>query len=177
VRSLLLLGLFVTIAYVRLPGFMPSVVFADSIDEQARAIEKQLQCPVCNGSTVADSPSDLAGQMRVVIRQKVAAGESRDAIIQYFVDRYGDSILMEPPRRGIGLAVWLAPVVILMIGLIILITVLRGWVRPRRASVTAPVAIEPIYTNGTIHAETQADRPASTLDRVQRELDQYRRDA
>ena len=47
-----------------------------------------------------------------MIRQKVAAGETRDQIIQYFVDRYGDSILIEPPRHGIGLAVWLGPVII-----------------------------------------------------------------
>jgi cytochrome c-type biogenesis protein CcmH len=152
------------------------VALADSIDEQARAIEKQLQCPICNGSTVADSPSDLAGQMRVVIRQKVEAGESRDQIIQYFVDRYGDSILVEPPRRGIGLVVWLAPIIILAVGLIILITVLRGWVRPRRAAAASPLTIEPVYTNGTAHAAPSPRGPAPALDRVQRELDQYRRD-
>src|SRR5438552_2201321 len=106
-RSLLLAGLIVTLLTVASPALIGSMVLAQTVDEQARAIEKELQCPICNGSTVADSPSDLAGQMRTVIRQKVAAGESRDAIIQYFVDRYGDSILMEPPRRGIGLAVWL----------------------------------------------------------------------
>ena len=170
-RSLALLGLLVVVLALFASAATAS---ADAVDEQTRSIAKELQCPVCNGSTVADSPSDLAGQMRVVIRQKVEAGESRDQIVQYFVDRYGDSILVEPPRRGIGLVVWLAPVIILGVGLIILASVLRGWVRPRRTTATAPVAIGPVHRNGTSHADVGG--PVSALDRVQSELDQYRRD-
>jgi cytochrome c-type biogenesis protein CcmH len=173
-RSLMLLRVLLVVVALAVPAIGVSVARADSVDEESREIAKQLQCPVCNGSTVADSPSELAGQMRTVIRQKVEGGESRDAIIQYFVDRYGDSILMEPPRRGIGLAVWLAPIVMLVVGALILMSVLRGWVRPRRPVVAAPVTIEPIHRNGT--AEGLAHASASTLDRVQSELDQYRRD-
>jgi len=173
-----LLGLFVIVLALAGPWLIVMPAFADTVDEQTREIAKQLQCPVCNGSTVADSPSDLAGQMRSVIRQKVEAGESRDAIVQYFVDRYGDSILIEPPRRGFGLAVWLAPIVMLVVGVIILTSVLRGWVRPRRptpGTVAPTIAVEPVHLNGTLHA--LADEPVSALDRVQSELDQYRRDA
>src|SRR5689334_16899498 len=143
-RTVLSIGLFAVV--LALSGVLLAVgpALADTVDEQAREIAKQLQCPICNGSTVADSPSDLAAQMRVVIRQKVEAGESRDQIIQYFVDRYGDSILMEPPRRGFGLAVWIAPIVILVAGAVILATVLRGWVRPRRPVVSATAAALPV---------------------------------
>jgi cytochrome c-type biogenesis protein CcmH len=177
VRSLSLIGLFVLLLALACPVFVASVAHADTVDEQSREIAKQLQCPVCNGSTVADSPSDLAGQMRAVIRQKVEAGESRDAIVQFFVDRYGDSILIEPPRRGFGLAVWLAPIVMLVVGLVILTMVLRGWVRQgwTPTATSAAVAVEPVHVNGTAHA--MDEKPVSTLDRVQSELDQYRRDA
>ena len=67
-----LLGLFVIVLALAGPWLIVMPAFADTVDEQTREIAKQLQCPVCNGSTVADSPSDLAGQMRSVIRQKVS---------------------------------------------------------------------------------------------------------
>src|SRR4051812_28459748 len=174
-RRYVLAGLVVTLLLLLSPAFAISSALAQTVDEQARDIAKQLQCPICNGSSVADSPSDLAGQMRTVIHQKVAAGESRDQIIQDFLDRYGDSILFEPPRHGIGLAVWLGPVLILLVGAAILLTVLRGWVRPRRATAPVAVPIEPVHRNGTAHADDP--HPASALDRVQSELEQFRREA
>ena len=85
------------------------VVHADALDDETRRIGKQLQCPVCSGAAVSDSPSELAGQMRTVIRAKLRAGESEEQIVTYFVERYGDGVLIEPPRRGIGLVVWVVP--------------------------------------------------------------------
>jgi len=155
--------------------FGVATVAAQSVEEQSREIAKHLQCPVCNGSTVADSPSDLAAQMRVVIRQKVEAGESREQIIQYFVDRYGDSILVEPPRRGIGLAVWVTPVVILVVGALILWLVLRGWVHARQQTSPMIGPSEPVHQNGV--AESDSVSAGTPLDRVRAELDQYRREA
>src|SRR5436190_14187060 len=154
-----------------IPAWAP--VHADTLDEETRQIAKQLQCPVCSGSSVADSPSDLAGQMRGVIRSKLEAGESREAIVQYFVDRYGDSILIEPPRRGFGLAVWLAPVAILVVGAILLGSLLRAWLRPRWSA--APAAPGPAHRNGVVTASGPAG--GSSMDRVQAELERYRRES
>ena len=95
---------------------LAQAVHADQIEDETRQIGKQLQCPVCAGAPVSDSPSELAGQMRSVIRSKLQAGESEEQIIAYFVERYGESVLIEPPRRGLGLAVWLAPMVMLLVG-------------------------------------------------------------
>lgn len=92
---------------------------ADDLDARARAIGSALRCPVCQAQSVADSPSELAGQMRALIRQKVAAGESREAILGYFVDRYGEDVLLEPPARGFGLVVWSAPVLLLAGGALV----------------------------------------------------------
>ncbi len=86
-------------------------------DALAHAIAEDLACPVCHGQSVADSSSQLAGQMRDVIHQKVAAGESRDAIERYFVDAYGDAILLNPPRHGFWLLIWLVPVAFVAVGL------------------------------------------------------------
>jgi cytochrome c-type biogenesis protein CcmH len=158
-----------------------SVAHADTLEEQARHVAKQLQCPVCNGSSVADSPSDLAGQMRGIIRSKLEAGESEDEIIAYFVERYGDSILMEPPRRGIGLVVWLAPLGILAAGALVLVTILRGWIRPRWSVAVAPAAPDPAYRNGVASrngaASAHGPGGTSTLDRVTAEFERYRRES
>jgi len=87
-------------------------------DPQARAqaIAAQLRCPVCQNESVADSPSELAAQMRTLIREKVAAGDTDQQIVDYFVSKYGEWILLEPPRRGLLWIVWLAPAVALLGG-------------------------------------------------------------
>jgi cytochrome c-type biogenesis protein CcmH/NrfF len=160
---------------------LPRVAHADPLDDETRRIAKQLQCPVCSGQPVSDSPAELAGQMRSVIRARLEAGETEEQIIAYFVERYGDGVLIEPPRRGIGLAVWLAPLGVLAVGAVLLWRLLRSWLRPRRTpslvSGTAPAAsISPAapYRNGTAHAETPA--PVSSVDRARAELDRFRRE-
>jgi len=92
-----------------LAAVLASGARADSAEDEARRIGQEIQCPVCQGLSVADSPSQLATQMRGIIRSKLEAGEDRDAIVAYFVARYGESILMTPPRSGAGLGIWLAP--------------------------------------------------------------------
>lgn len=85
----------------------PSALAEDSVDQQTMEIARLLKCPVCQNLSVADSPSQLASQMRDIIRQKVAAGESRDQILAYFVGIYGEGILNYPPASGFtGLAWW-----------------------------------------------------------------------
>src|SRR5947207_3167206 len=121
--------LLLVLACLALWAFLPGPVAADELDDQVRAIAKELRCPVCQGETVADSNAQISVQMRGIIREKLAAGESRDQIIQYFVDRYGEGILASPPRRGFTLGVWLAPVVALLVGLVVVGVVLRGWYR------------------------------------------------
>jgi len=88
-----------------------------TIDDEALAIANELQCPVCQNVTVAYSGSQLAGQMRQLIHQKLEQGQSRNQIIQYFVTRYGDGILENPPKRGLTLLAWLLPVFGLALGL------------------------------------------------------------
>jgi cytochrome c-type biogenesis protein CcmH len=90
---------------------------SQSLDDQALAIANQLQCPVCENVTVAYSTSTLAGQMRQVIRDKLAQGQTRDQIMQYFVDRYGEAILTQPPKHGLNLLVWILPAAGLLAGL------------------------------------------------------------
>ncbi len=124
---------------------------ADSLDDQARRIGKMLQCPVCSGVSIAESPSDLAHEMMKVVRSKLEQGETEEQIVQYFVERYGEGVLREPPRRGTALLVWSLPPLILVLGTIVLYTVLRSW--NRRTSLAA-------ILNG--HATRSVGRPSKT---------------
>jgi cytochrome c-type biogenesis protein CcmH len=120
-------------------ALLPLVVRADATDDAVRRIALQLQCPVCEGSTVADSGSGLAADMRSVIRSRVMAGESDQQILDEFVASYGDGILTEPPKRGISLGVWFGPVIGLAIGVAVLVFVLSSW-RQRAPAVATPEA-------------------------------------
>jgi cytochrome c-type biogenesis protein CcmH len=111
---------------------MAATVHADALDEGVRRVALQLQCPVCEGETVADSPSGLANDMRGVIRTRLTAGEPDQQILDEFVASYGDSILTEPPKRGISLGVWIGPVVGVVLGAALVTLLLRSW---RRAPV------------------------------------------
>ena len=109
---------------------MPRLVRADALDDGVRRVGAQLMCPVCEGETVADSPSGLAADMRSVIRSRLAAGESDAQILDEFVASYGDSILTDPPKRGVSLGVWVGPIVAVATGIAVLSALLRSWRRP-----------------------------------------------
>lgn len=107
---------------------------AQEVDVRAQRVASKLRCPVCQNESVADSQSELSAQMRTLIREKLAAGETEDQIIRYFVSRYGEWILLEPPRQGVLWFVWLAPAAALLGGATVVIAYLRRTVRPRPLS-------------------------------------------
>ena len=170
-----------TIALLLLVGAVARIAHADAVDDETRRIGKQLQCPVCSGAPVSDSPSELAGQMRTVIRAKLEAGESDSQIIAYFVERYGEGVLVEPPRHGIALIAWLGPIAMLLVGALVLWRLLAGWLRPRwsTAIVGGPLTVAGPLTahrNGTASAATD-DTATTPVDRARAELDRFRREA
>ena len=124
-------------------GLAATIVSAQvSVDERTVTdIAAQLRCVVCQSLSVADSPSETAHQMRGVIRERLAAGETPDQIKAYFVEKYGEWILLAPPRRGFNLLVWIVPYAGLLAGVLLVIVVVRRW--SRRAA-TASVAPPPV---------------------------------
>ena len=118
----------------------PAPVLAQSaaLDEEVRAIASRLRCPVCQNESVADSPSELAAQMRALIRTKREEGESPEAIVAYFVSRYGEWILLDPPRQGLGWILWAAPAVVLVMGLAAAARFIRSRVRPASTEADSP---------------------------------------
>jgi cytochrome c-type biogenesis protein CcmH len=87
-----------------------------TVDPRVAEIARELRCPICQNLSVADSPTELATQMRALIEEKLQAGESPEAIKAYFVSKYGDWILLKPKREGFTWLVWLLPVAGLLVG-------------------------------------------------------------
>ncbi|HEX9818578.1 MAG TPA: cytochrome c-type biogenesis protein [Methylomirabilota bacterium] len=101
-------------------------------DPQVYEVAAELRCVVCQNLSVADSPSEMATQMRAIVRERLAAGDTPAQVRQYFVERYGEWILLSPPRRGFNLLVWLAPLVAVVVGLGLVALLLRRWTARRR---------------------------------------------
>lgn len=82
----------------------------------ATALMQDIRCLVCQGQSVADSDAELAGDMRSLIRQRIAAGESPEAVRAWLVERYGDWVTFDPPMKPLTWPLWVAPIVILAAG-------------------------------------------------------------
>lgn len=104
----------------------PGMVHEDPLDRQVLEISKDLRCAVCQNQPVSESNADLAKDMRKIIREQLQAGKSREQIVEYFVTRYGDYVLMKPPAERAGLLLWLAP------PLVLALLAMGGWLFMRR---------------------------------------------
>ena|SRR5437588_2161806 len=98
-----------------------------TLDQRVHDVGAQLKCPICQGESVADSPSQLAQQMRGVIRQQLQSGKSEQQVIQYFQASYGEQIVWSPPWQGFSLLAWLVPIGLMLGGTVLLFFVLRDW--------------------------------------------------
>jgi cytochrome c-type biogenesis protein CcmH len=107
-------------------------------EEAVQAIAGQLRCVVCQNLSVADSPSEMATQMRNLIRERLAAGDRPEQVMAYFVQRYGDWVLLAPPARGLNLVLWLAPFGAVVGGLAIALTLAHRWRRRPAPAADAP---------------------------------------
>ena len=105
-----------------------------SFEREALALDKRLICPVCPGETLDQSRAELAKQMRLVVREKLTAGEPREQILRFFVDRYGPGVLAQPPKGGFNLLAWLVPPLVVLGGVATLWVVLRRMGRRSRDS-------------------------------------------
>ena len=95
--------------------FAISCGFQETDEEIAQRIDRTLMCPVCPAQTLDQSQSELAKQMKSVIRSQLSEGKTDQEIIDYFVQRYGEEVLSSPPKSGSTLIAWITPVVILIL--------------------------------------------------------------
>jgi len=107
----------------------------------AYRIGKLLRCPVCQGLSIADSNAEGAVMIQNRIEEMVAAGYDQQQIQDYFVDKYGEWILLEPPPEGLNLLIWLGPAGALSIGLIGLLLNYRKSTQPVVTTATARTTV------------------------------------
>ncbi len=101
---------------------------ADSVLEaRTAAVASQLRCPVCQGLSIQDSPSELSQQMRAVVKDQLRAGKTPDEVKAYFISKYGEWILLEPPAHGINILVYALPLLVIAAGLGIIVVAVRKW--------------------------------------------------
>ena len=85
-------------------------------EAQAQALMQTLRCVVCQQASIADSSADMAGEMRALVRQRLAAGEKPEAVRAFLVSRYGPWISFRPPVSAATSLLWIAPVLVLGVG-------------------------------------------------------------
>ena len=126
------------------------------LDEQVRRIAAELRCVVCQNLSVADSPSEVAKQMRELVREQVQQGKSPEQIKAYFVSKYGEWVLLSPTPKGFSLLVWVLPFVAVGAGIIFVFFVIRRWVHKKNRLQLATV--EPALIE-RVQREVAAEKP------------------
>lgn len=126
-----------------------------SLSDRTMAVARDLRCLVCQGESVADSPSGFSQGIRGEIRRRLQAGETPDQIKSFLVAKYGDKILLAPPTNGIGDFAWLAPPVLVVAGAVLLLLLVYDW---RQHGRTEPSAVRDEYLE-RVRAELAAGGP------------------
>lgn len=106
---------------------------SDELEARYHALSQELRCPKCQNQNIADSNAPISQDLRQLLYQQLEAGADDEEILDYMVARYGEFVRYRPSADGATLWLWLAPVVLLLLGGLVLILVLRQ-------SRTAPTA-------------------------------------
>ena len=133
-------------------------VLTPSPDEVAR-VSRELYCPLCPGVRLDTCDLPLCDQMRGVIRQRLAAGETTEQIKAYFVEQYGQVVLGVPPKRGGTILAWVLPFLVVLVAGGWVYFLARRWTRQRAAEKTEAPVPQPL--------------PAEYLERLERDLEQF----
>jgi cytochrome c-type biogenesis protein CcmH len=112
----------------------PDEVLADAgLEARARAISRNLRCPVCQGESIDDSNAPISRDLRLVVRERLVAGDTDAQVLDFIISRYGEFVLFSPKPEGANLILWLAGPALLLVGGLGAF----GYVR-RRGQVVAP---------------------------------------
>lgn len=112
----------------------------EALEAETERIGSLVRCPVCQGLSVTDSPAPMAQKMKAQTRDLIAEGYTEEQILSYFERSYGEFVLLRPPLRGINWLVWLAPGILLLIGLVVVFLFFRR--SATRTADNASIAVE-----------------------------------
>ena len=133
-RAVTIIGVFSVVCWLAiiLPRFADAVVFesrtfnSDSEAERYRTLIAELRCLVCQNQNLADSDAGLAADLRNEVHAMIVDGASDQDIVDFMVARYGDFVLYRPPIKATTVALWGAPLILTVIGLVLLVRVIRN---------------------------------------------------
>ena len=118
----------------------PSEMLKDpGLEARAQHLGKELRCLVCQNESIEDSNADLAKDLRIIVRERIAQGQSDEQVRAFVVDRYGDYVLLKPPFKASTLVLWVGPFVFFLAGLAAVVAFFR-----RRGVSAAPPAPAPL---------------------------------
>lgn len=109
----------ILLAFLASPAFavQPDELLPDpALEARAREISQSLRCPVCQGENIDDSNATISRDLRILVRERLVAGDSNDQVIDFIVDRYGEFVLFEPRATGANWLLWLAGPAMLLLG-------------------------------------------------------------
>jgi cytochrome c-type biogenesis protein CcmH len=116
-RWLLLILALLIVPLASAQAIEPHEILADPVLEaRARALSKELRCPVCQNQSLDDSDADIAKDLRRIVRERLLAGDSDTAVKEHLVARYGDYVLLEPPMKPVTWALWFGPAAVVGLG-------------------------------------------------------------
>ena len=139
---LILLLLAVTVAAPAMAVEPHEILNDRALEARARDISKILRCLVCQNQSIDDSNAGLARDLRVIVRERLTAGDSDDAVIAFVTSRYGDFVLLKPPFKSTTYLLWGGPGIILLIGLVAVVVTFRR--RAAQLSDAAPLTDDEI---------------------------------
>ena len=108
------------VLFASLPALavQPDEILDDpKLEARAREVGKELRCLVCQNQSIDDSDADLARDLRVLVRERIVAGDSNQEVIDYVVSRYGDFVLLNPPFKLKTYALWFGPGILILFGI------------------------------------------------------------
>jgi cytochrome c-type biogenesis protein CcmH len=112
----------------------PDEMLADpALEARARDISRDIRCPVCQGETIDDSSAPISRDLRIIIRERLVAGDTDAEVVDYIVARYGEFVLYNPRATGSNLILWLAGPVLLLAGIGVAVASQRRRVVPEAA--------------------------------------------
>ena len=127
------------------------------LEARARALSQELRCLVCQNQSIDDSAAPLAHDLRVILRERLAAGDTDKQAVDYLVARYGDFVLLKPPFQPDTWALWLGPLAILLLGGGGAAVYMRGRARAGDAPLSAADEAEAARLIASIEGKTKGD--------------------
>lgn len=124
-----------------MPAFavQPDEVLDDPVlEERARDLSSEIRCLVCQNESIDESNAQLARDLRILVRERLVAGDTDQQVLDFLVARYGDYVLLRPPVKGTTALLWFGPVLVLLLAGSIIVVRTRS---SRSRSSTAPVAL------------------------------------